>query len=161
MNRDYKCRADGKCFVGRSTENLKQVCQACRFQQCIRAGMKLDCEFVCCVCMFVCEYVCLSVPSDYEVCCVCIFVCVYVCLFQWCIEGECKFIILSSASFNYLCVCLSVLTVYMYVCLFVCLSHEVQFESGDLSRYIVCYVQIIPSMRNFWGSKVMAVAMSL
>ena len=50
MNRDYKCRFGGNCYVGRTTENLKQVCQACRFQQCIQAGMKLDCEYIYCMC---------------------------------------------------------------------------------------------------------------
>lgn len=42
MNRDYKCRSGGRCYVGRTTEHQKQVCQACRFQQCVRAGMKLE-----------------------------------------------------------------------------------------------------------------------
>ena len=44
MNRDYKCRYGSSCSIGRNAENLKQVCQACRFNQCITAGMKLDCE---------------------------------------------------------------------------------------------------------------------
>ena len=46
MNRDYKCRYGSSCSIGRNAENLKQVCQACRFNQCITAGMKLDCELV-------------------------------------------------------------------------------------------------------------------
>ena len=46
MNRDYKCRYDGRCTIGRFPENMKQVCQACRFSQCIRAGMKIECELV-------------------------------------------------------------------------------------------------------------------
>ena len=44
MSRDYKCRYDGRCTIGRFPENMKQVCQACRFSQCLRAGMKIDCE---------------------------------------------------------------------------------------------------------------------
>ena len=44
MSRDYKCRYDGKCMIGRYHDNMKQVCQACRFSQCIRAGMKIDCK---------------------------------------------------------------------------------------------------------------------
>lgn len=44
MNRDYKCRYGSTCSIGRSAENLKQVCQACRFNQCIQAGMKMDCK---------------------------------------------------------------------------------------------------------------------
>lgn len=44
MSRDYKCRYDGKCTIGRYPENMKQVCQACRFSQCLRAGMKIECE---------------------------------------------------------------------------------------------------------------------
>ena len=45
MNRDYKCRYGSTCSIGRNAENLKQVCQACRFNQCITAGMKIDCKF--------------------------------------------------------------------------------------------------------------------
>ena len=44
MNRDYKCRYDGRCTIGRFPESMKQVCQACRFSQCIRSGMKMECE---------------------------------------------------------------------------------------------------------------------
>ena len=44
MNRDYKCRYGSSCAIGRNTDNLKQICQACRFNQCITAGMKLDCK---------------------------------------------------------------------------------------------------------------------
>lgn len=44
MSRDYKCRFGGSCSVGRSPSSMKQVCQACRFSQCLRAGMKVDCE---------------------------------------------------------------------------------------------------------------------
>ena len=44
MSRDYKCRYDGRCTIGRFPDNMKQVCQACRFSQCLRAGMKIDCE---------------------------------------------------------------------------------------------------------------------
>lgn len=44
MSRDYKCRFGGNCTVGRTAENLKQVCQACRFNQCLKAGMKVDCK---------------------------------------------------------------------------------------------------------------------
>ena len=44
MSRDYKCRYEGKCTIGRTPDNMKQVCQACRFSQCIRAGMKMECE---------------------------------------------------------------------------------------------------------------------
>ena len=47
MSRDYKCRFGGKCTVGRTAVNLKQICQACRFNQCLKAGMKINCE--CCV----------------------------------------------------------------------------------------------------------------
>ena len=47
MNRDYKCRYGSSCSIGRNTDNLKQICQACRFNQCIMAGMKLDCELRC------------------------------------------------------------------------------------------------------------------
>ena len=46
MNRDYKCRFGSSCSIGRSAENLKQVCQACRFNQCIQAGMKLNCKLM-------------------------------------------------------------------------------------------------------------------
>eukprot|EP00731_Ephydatia_muelleri_P026045 Em0018g145a len=42
MNRDYKCRYGSNCSVGRSPVNMKQVCQACRFNQCVKAGMKVD-----------------------------------------------------------------------------------------------------------------------
>lgn len=42
MNRDYKCRYGSNCSVGRSPVNMKQVCQACRFNQCVKAGMKID-----------------------------------------------------------------------------------------------------------------------
>ncbi|CAI8034670.1 Steroid hormone receptor ERR1 [Geodia barretti] len=42
MSRDYKCRYDGRCTIGRFPENMKQVCQACRFTQCLRAGMKIE-----------------------------------------------------------------------------------------------------------------------
>lgn len=42
MSRDYKCRFGSNCTIGRTPVNMKQVCQACRFQQCIRAGMKMD-----------------------------------------------------------------------------------------------------------------------
>ena len=44
MSRDYKCRYDGRCTIGRCPENMKQVCQACRFSQCLRAGMKMECK---------------------------------------------------------------------------------------------------------------------
>jgi hypothetical protein len=44
MSRDYKCRYDGRCTIGRFPEHMKQVCQACRFSQCLRAGMKIECE---------------------------------------------------------------------------------------------------------------------
>ena len=44
MSRDYKCRYDGRCTIGRFPENMKQVCQACRFTQCLRAGMKIECK---------------------------------------------------------------------------------------------------------------------
>ena len=44
MSRDYKCRYDGSCTIGRNPVNMKQVCQACRFSQCLRAGMKIECE---------------------------------------------------------------------------------------------------------------------
>ena len=44
MNRDYKCRYGSNCSVGRSPVNMKQVCQACRFNQCVKAGMKVDCK---------------------------------------------------------------------------------------------------------------------
>ena len=44
MNRDYKCRFGGCCYIGKTTENFKQMCQACRFNQCIQAGMRLECE---------------------------------------------------------------------------------------------------------------------
>lgn len=47
MSRDYKCRFGGKCAIGRTAINLKQICQACRFNQCLKAGMKIECEFVC------------------------------------------------------------------------------------------------------------------
>ena len=47
MNRDYKCRFGGACSIGRTPLNMKQVCQACRFSECIKAGMKLDCEWGC------------------------------------------------------------------------------------------------------------------
>jgi hypothetical protein len=42
MSRDYKCRYDGRCTIGRFPEIMKQVCQACRFTQCLRAGMKIE-----------------------------------------------------------------------------------------------------------------------
>ena len=44
MSRDYKCRYDGRCTIGRFPEIMKQVCQACRFTQCLRAGMKIECK---------------------------------------------------------------------------------------------------------------------
>lgn len=44
MGRDYKCRFGNNCPVGRTAVNMKQVCQACRFQTCTKAGMKIDCE---------------------------------------------------------------------------------------------------------------------
>lgn len=44
MNRDYKCRYGNSCSVGRNPVNVKQVCQACRFNQCLKAGMKIECE---------------------------------------------------------------------------------------------------------------------
>ncbi len=53
MSRDYKCRFGGKCAIGRTAINLKQICQACRFNQCLKAGMKIECE---------CECVCLLHP---------------------------------------------------------------------------------------------------
>ncbi len=46
MNRDYKCRYGNNCSVGRSTVNMKQVCQACRFGQCVKAGMKIECKWL-------------------------------------------------------------------------------------------------------------------
>lgn len=45
MGRDYKCRFSGSCPVGRNAINIKQVCQACRFNRCTQAGMKIDCKF--------------------------------------------------------------------------------------------------------------------
>ena len=53
MNRDYKCRYGSSCSIGRNADNLKQVCQACRFNQCISAGMKLDCKLTQFVYLFV------------------------------------------------------------------------------------------------------------
>lgn len=50
MSRDYKCRYGNNCSIGRNAENLKQVCQACRFNQCILAGMKPECKLAC-VCL--------------------------------------------------------------------------------------------------------------
>ena len=44
MNRDYKCRYGNSCSVGRNPVNVKQVCQACRFNHCLKAGMKVECE---------------------------------------------------------------------------------------------------------------------
>ena len=44
MSRDYKCRFGGSCHIGRSPVNMKQVCQACRFSQCLKAGMKVECK---------------------------------------------------------------------------------------------------------------------
>ena len=44
MGRDYKCRFGNSCPVGRTAINMKQVCQACRFQTCTFAGMKIECE---------------------------------------------------------------------------------------------------------------------
>ena len=44
MSRDYKCRYGNNCSIGRNADNLKQVCQACRFNQCILAGMKPECK---------------------------------------------------------------------------------------------------------------------
>lgn len=46
MGREYKCRFGNNCPVGRSAVSMKQVCQACRFGQCIRSGMKMDCELM-------------------------------------------------------------------------------------------------------------------
>lgn len=46
MNRDYKCRFGSNCAIGRNPVNMKQICQACRFGQCIKAGMKIECEFL-------------------------------------------------------------------------------------------------------------------
>ena len=66
MNRDYKCRYGNSCSVGRNPINVKQVCQACRFNHCLKAGMKVECECVCvCVCVL-CVCVCVCV------CCVCV-----------------------------------------------------------------------------------------
>jgi len=45
MGRDYKCRFGSKCAVGRTAVNLKQICQACRFTQCLKTGMKIDCKY--------------------------------------------------------------------------------------------------------------------
>ena len=49
MNRDYKCRYGNSCSVGRNPINVKQVCQACRFNHCLKAGMKVECKsfFLC------------------------------------------------------------------------------------------------------------------
>lgn len=46
MGREYKCRFGNSCPVGRNAVSMKQVCQACRFGQCIRSGMKMDCELM-------------------------------------------------------------------------------------------------------------------
>ncbi|XP_019849288.1 PREDICTED: nuclear receptor 2 isoform X1 [Amphimedon queenslandica] len=42
MGREYKCRFSGSCPIGRNAINIKQVCQACRFNRCTQAGMKID-----------------------------------------------------------------------------------------------------------------------
>lgn len=44
MGRDYKCRYGSSCPVGRTAINMKQVCQACRFNRCTQSGMKIDCK---------------------------------------------------------------------------------------------------------------------
>ena len=44
MSRDYKCRYGSSCSIGRNPVSMKQVCQACRFSQCIKAGMRMECE---------------------------------------------------------------------------------------------------------------------
>lgn len=46
MGREYKCRFGNSCPVGRTAINMKQVCQACRFNECLKSGMKVECEFV-------------------------------------------------------------------------------------------------------------------
>lgn len=58
MGREYKCRFSNACPVGRSAINMKQVCQACRFNECIKSGMKVECEPTC-----ACQWVLVSVCS--------------------------------------------------------------------------------------------------
>ena len=48
MGREYKCRFGNSCPVGRTAINMKQVCQACRYNECLKSGMKVECE----LCMF-------------------------------------------------------------------------------------------------------------
>lgn len=72
MSRDYKCRYDGRCTIGRFTDNMKQVCQACRFSQCIRAGMKIDCKSIWCLlplCVYYSWYVSVGISTHctYEI----------------------------------------------------------------------------------------------
>lgn len=39
MNKQYECKLTGNCAVGK---NVRHWCQACRFQKCLRSGMKID-----------------------------------------------------------------------------------------------------------------------
>ena len=55
MSKQYECKLTGNCAVGK---NVRHWCQACRFQKCLRSGMKIDGESVCVcgMCMRVCMY---------------------------------------------------------------------------------------------------------
>ena len=47
MNKHYECKLAGSCPVGK---NVRHWCQACRYQKCLKSGMKIDGEPVCFCC---------------------------------------------------------------------------------------------------------------
>lgn len=56
MGREYKCRFGSNCPVGRTAINMKQVCQACRYNECLKSGMKVECKqsLSLCLSLFIC-----------------------------------------------------------------------------------------------------------
>lgn len=46
MNKHYECKLTGNCAVGK---NVRHWCQACRFQKCIKSGMKTEGRSFMCV----------------------------------------------------------------------------------------------------------------
>jgi hypothetical protein len=48
MNKHYECKLAGNCPVGK---NVRHWCQACRFQKCLKSGMKIDGEQAILLCL--------------------------------------------------------------------------------------------------------------